>query len=591
VTRFVCEGLAERGHQVHIVGWNTESESVPWRNGIVLPRGRDALGADVLPEYLISLRPDVLVTFGLLTWMTFVRHPTIDRILRTLSTRWVLYYPLDGDLGGDRLPRSWRAILNSVDAPVSMSDYGRRVSAANGISARYIPAGVDLRAFGPPSDRLAAKRAFGYDGKFVVLTDARNQHRKQLSRELEMFARFHRLRPDSILHLHTDPDDHAASRPEYQYSIKHDVAALGLARAVHFTDGFAINHGLALGELARLYQAADAHVLMSRGEGFGLPSLQAAATGAIPLAPRHSANVELVRGHGELLPVQHLIPNEYGILQAYVDIDETVGRLVRVHDDDRLREGKSARGIVFARRYNWGGVIDEWDRVLRTCLAEPARSRGDRALTTRHALTKELRATDVVGTALRSLPAVADGVVQVRAATFGALDVLLAADRSQPAIHVPTQPPDATTGKARRRTGLVLAIGLDATRVFQRLQAIFPGLVLHDLHPDPAGIAIDSGPRADDTAIASSILILNTVPVVRRAIAERAASFGTPCVGWSDLPGQELWPTLSAPPGGLELLFMRARRTLSDQAYAMGAIRAAQRLQVGAHSLLEATAN
>jgi hypothetical protein len=71
-----------------------------------------------------------------------------------------------------------------------------------------------------------------------------------------------------------------------------------------------------------LYQAADVHLLVSGGEGFGLSMLQAEVTAVMPFAPNYSANSELIADHGELIKVQTFMRDRFGIRRAIVDIDD-----------------------------------------------------------------------------------------------------------------------------------------------------------------------------------------------------------------------------------------------------------------------------
>ncbi len=127
--------------------------------------------------------------------------------------------------------------------------------------------------FQPPADKETAKRSLGYEGKFVVLSDARNQLRKMLPRTLEIFRRFALDKDDVILHLHCDPDDMYAHTPECHYDLRSDIAFLNLTEKVRLTKDMSSLKGISLEQLAQIYQAADVHLLASWGEGFGLPTL------------------------------------------------------------------------------------------------------------------------------------------------------------------------------------------------------------------------------------------------------------------------------------------------------------------------------
>ncbi len=304
VTRAVCEGLARRGHRVTIFGWQTK-RAFDWNGCRVLPMAKDPMGGDALYAYLLRHRPEAVIALADVWWLPYFASPHVRRQLELTETPWILYFPIDGENAEGLLPPSWIELLSEVDIPIAMSAYGQEVGRRCGVNAEVILHGVDLGIFSPPPDREAAKAALGLAGSFVVLSDSRNQPRKLLPRLLDVFARFAEDRPDAVLHLHTDPDDEFASSSYYSYDVRADIAHLGLDGKVRFTPGFTMRQGqgLPIEELARYYQAADVHLLASSGEGFGLPSLQAAAAGAVPLACAYSASRELVEGHGEAIAV------------------------------------------------------------------------------------------------------------------------------------------------------------------------------------------------------------------------------------------------------------------------------------------------
>src|SRR5262245_16204608 len=159
VTRHVCRGLSERGHDVLILGWQAHGAPVQWENCTVLPAGRGTLGADVLLQYLQRYRPDVFVTLADVWWLSYVADHAIASFLYMARIPWVMYYPIDSDLGDGRLPTSWVRMLRAADFPVAMSRYGAEVGVANGVASDCIPHGVDASVFRPPQDREAAKRA------------------------------------------------------------------------------------------------------------------------------------------------------------------------------------------------------------------------------------------------------------------------------------------------------------------------------------------------------------------------------------------------------------------------------------------------
>ena len=369
VTRRVCAGMADRGHHVSILGWQTQDQPTLWQNCMLYPSG---FSADEMLKDLRQLQPDVLVTLADVRWLTYLNYPTIANFLHTTGIPWVLYYPLDSDMGENCLPLSWVHILKTVDLPIAMSYYGRDVAQANGVLSAYIPHGIDTKVFEPPANKDFTKQAFGYEGKFVILSDVRNQIGKMLPRTLEIFRRFAADKDDVILHLHCDPSNPFASHPKYSYDLRSDIAFLNLTDKVHLTKDMSVSTELSLEQQAKIYQAADVHLLASWGEGFSLSTLQAAATGVVPLAPDYTASQKLVGNHGETISIRCFLLDEFGLRRGLIDIEDAVSKLEKLYRDRELLACKAQKSREFALSYDWKRIVPQWEELL---LRETARKK------------------------------------------------------------------------------------------------------------------------------------------------------------------------------------------------------------------------
>jgi glycosyltransferase involved in cell wall biosynthesis len=527
VTRYVCEGLARRGHKVTIFGWQTK-HAFDWNGCRVLPMAKDPMGGDALYAYLLRHRPEAVIALADVWWLPYFASPHVRRQLELTETPWILYFPIDGENADGLLPSSWIELLHEVDIPVAMSAYGQEIAGRCGVNAELILHGVDLDVFSPPSDRTAVKASLGLADSFVVLSDSRNQPRKLLPRLLDIFARFSEGRPDAVLHLHTDTDDEFASSAYYAYDVRADVAQLGLDGKVRFTPGFAMRsgQGVPIAELARYYQAADVHLLASSGEGFGLPSLQAAAAGAVPLACAYSASRELVEGHGDAIAVADWGETEFGIRRALIDVDDAVAKLGRLYDDrDELRR-RSERSREFAEGLGWDDIVGQWDALLAS--VGPRRSRAVGAAW----WTRDRREPVVE----RQLPAADGASVTVRMVKreFGRLETAIGADaRGASDVRLPTVPRACVVGgvKVPRRPGALCAARGDELVVLA-LQRVFPVLETID--------------EADRFQLAQAVLALNVSAGLPDEVLVDAALFGVPCIGTGAAePQAVLWPELA----------------------------------------------
>jgi len=386
VTRAVCSRLGELGHSVGIIGWQHRGRPLRLRYYTVYGVANETDEPRLLRKYLRQLRPDILVTFADSWRISYVAQSLIADCMKAIGTQWWFYCPIDSDMGQNRLPPDLVDLLSQVDAPIAMSRYGQDLMSSHGLRSICIPHGVNTTLFRPPANKERAKGALGYDGRFVILSDARNQIRKMLPRLLEIFRRFAADKSDVTLHLQCDPYDSAASSPRYNYDLLSDIEFLGLNAKVRFSRDVFKNRGMSLGRLATLYQAADVHFLASCGEGFGLPTLQAAAAGVVPLAPAHSASRELIASHGERLRVQHFVRDQVGLRRALVDIDDAVAKLERLYADRSLLRSKAQAARRFAEEYAWERVMRQWQDLLQSRVSSSLGKVGRRRLATqRHA--------------------------------------------------------------------------------------------------------------------------------------------------------------------------------------------------------------
>jgi glycosyltransferase involved in cell wall biosynthesis len=531
VTHFVCSGLARCNHKVQIVGFQTR-ESRQYGDCQLYAGNDGDYGRQAVYALLCEHRPDVVVALTNIWWLTYFMSAETRQRMELTDTPFMLYFPVDGDTGANPpLPNDWIEKLRAVDFPVAMSLYGQGVTQRCGISCDYIPHGVDLSLFCPPvSGRAAAKARLGYEGKFVVLSDCRNQPRKMLPRLLEIFAKFRKGRPGALLHLHTDPLDEAARLPWYSYDLQADLQHFDLESQVRFSTTFSSRQegGLPLSQLAAIYQAADVHLLASSGEGFGLPTLQAAAVGAVPMACAYSASLELTRGHGEPLNVSEWGETGLGIRRAFVDIDYTVDKLVQYYEHETLLKSKSVEARSFAAAYGWETVLDQWIRFLERAVNISSRNQW------RIPRRERKRNTETTGAIPRS--------------------VCFNKEMERSELRIPVVPRDYYNGNLQipRRPGALIVTSCDIS-VFVELRKIFPilnGVVIENQSSGsvlPLGLEFSIKERRAMLSyrMAQSCLLLHVGSDVMESTLFEAALFGVLAVGRPGRVQSALWPTLT----------------------------------------------
>jgi alpha-1,3-rhamnosyl/mannosyltransferase len=193
--------------------------------------------------------------------------------------------------------------------------------------------------FDTPDDELVAETRSRYAGEgSLVLYVGRRDPNKNLVPLIRAIGALRTRGLDVRLVL--------AGIKDPRYPEPEQVArALGLAEVVHFP-GF-----VGLGLLAALYRAADVLVFPSSYEGFGLPPLEAMASGT-PVVASGSASIPEVVGDAALL-VDPQRP------------DDLANGIQRVLQDAELRSELIRRGLVRARLFTWKSAADRVIQVYR----------------------------------------------------------------------------------------------------------------------------------------------------------------------------------------------------------------------------------
>lgn len=271
-----------------VLTWGIKDQSIP-----VYPRGYHPFGLDVMSAHAEHARADLLITL-MDSWV-------IDTNMMLGGTRWVPWYPIDHDplppAIRDRVARAFRRIV--------FSRFGERMTNDAGLDCYYVPHGVDSAVFAP-GDREAARKRLGWpEERFIVGMVAANKgnpSRKAFCQNIAAFAQLKRKHSDVLLYLHTVSDERqqGVNLPEY-------ITALGLTfgfmgrcdhRAVDvlFCDQYQNMLGFPDNYMADAYNAMDVHLLVSMGEGFGIPILEAQACGTPVIVGDWTAMGELCFG-------------------------------------------------------------------------------------------------------------------------------------------------------------------------------------------------------------------------------------------------------------------------------------------------------
>ena len=205
---------------------------------------------------------------------------------------------------------------------------------------RVIPHGVDDRFFQPaPSEVVEeVRQRYQLDKPFILYVGDRLPH-KNIVGLLKAFALFKRMTPQPYQLVIA-----GQQFPHYKEPEK-IIKQYGLTDAVTFLDY------IGQIDLPLLYQAAEVFVLLSYYEGFGLPILEAMASGTPVVAANCTALPEVV--------------GEAGLLVEPDNPDQAADALCQVINGGAKREQMVALGNEHARQFTWERCAQKTMEIYR----------------------------------------------------------------------------------------------------------------------------------------------------------------------------------------------------------------------------------
>lgn len=250
-----------------------------------------------------------------------------------------------------------RKVLDDADHVICVGDSEAQKAKATLPHDRisYLPNGVDCQRF-TTGQGSRFRNHFGIAPEaFLVVNISRIDSQKNQLGLLEAFARFHAVTPSARLVM-IGPE----TQPAYGDKLRAFILANDLSEAAVIIPGISNESGL----LIDAYHAADAFVLSSRHEPFGIVVLEAWCAGRAVIVSRVGGLQTLVRD---------------GDTGFFFDPDspdaatQLCGHLTALHKDPTLRErvGEAGRREA-AAHYDWtriGARLEEIYQLAEDCAA------------------------------------------------------------------------------------------------------------------------------------------------------------------------------------------------------------------------------
>lgn len=212
------------------------------------------------------------------------------------------------------MPERWKDYYRLVDYVLPPSKYCADMFVANGCSKdkiKIIPHGVDTDVF---NRQAAGKLNINTEKKFKFFCLAEPHARKQLDKLLDLYCRLFTSDDDVCFVLKTklfNTTDDYADKKGHEVDLKPVLSALRAKYGASMPEIKVI--GTRVKNIASLYAACDAFVLMTASEGWCVPYLEAMAMELPVIAPRFGGQLEYLTDQNSILTpcgVRQAKPNE-----------------------------------------------------------------------------------------------------------------------------------------------------------------------------------------------------------------------------------------------------------------------------------------
>jgi len=264
--------------------WGHDGSPINWNGITVYGKGFHPYGQDVMAAHAKNFRADILISL-MDAWVIQTN------LLQSYSDKWYPWFPIDHE----PLPEPIRNSVKQSPKPITMSKFGLQMMENAGMPAYYVPHGVETNVYKPIDRNEAREKMMLPKDVFIVGMVAANKGsppRKAFFQNIAAFAELHKKHADTVMYIHNihggNGGQDTVNLVEYA-----EFCGLEVGRDILFADQYHYMLGYPDDQMNMLYNAMDVHTLVSMGEGFGIPILEAQSAGTPVIVGDWTAMPEL----------------------------------------------------------------------------------------------------------------------------------------------------------------------------------------------------------------------------------------------------------------------------------------------------------
>lgn len=279
-----------------------------------------------------TIKPDVTFYFS-----DFHRLPALFNF-RYLLQNLIVYLPLETSI----LQAHYKKYIEKADRVLTTSKYSQETLSKAGISSEVVYHGIDAAIF-KPAERHNSVFTFGFLGRG-------DDTRKQLPALLQAYKSFNE--PSIRLLLAINQTNKLA------------MILQGLAvDPIFYIKKLNRETPLTPEEVAQFYHLIDCYVGLGT-EGFGLPPLEAAATGIPNIAMDYGASREILGNAAHYIKPVTTTYSEISGENGVVDYHQVAEAMRYIKDNESERKKLAQNGIARAKKFTWEKAVKQLDSII-----------------------------------------------------------------------------------------------------------------------------------------------------------------------------------------------------------------------------------